>query len=252
MYGFAVECELSRLLRELKVVSKQTTVSAETLIGPREENQDRGYADISEKQMWAVAVADGLGGHARGAEAAQAAIDQMLPDLAGAQKMNDLFAAADAEVTKLCGEPTARSTSWRMVPMSTLCVAASYEGASEVVVGWSGDTMAYTLQNCDGTLRAYRVGWPHNNRDGSISQCLGLDGRCDLQTVSIEGLSGIAVCSDGAWAPLVDKTYLSGGDGCFEMAVDCEWDADAIARLLLCEADKLGLTDNATVAVACW
>lgn len=231
-------------------MSRQFTVATRTLVGPRDENQDRCYAEIAESWEWAIAVADGLGGHVRGAEAAQTAIDQMRPDVGGTSEMADLFAAAEAEVTRLYNGPRKLGINWRKVPMTTLCVAAFRPAASEVLVGWSGDTVAYRIENDRNALTAYRVGAPHNNHDGSISQCLGLDGRHETREIPVDRYSGIAVCSDGAWEPLAKKFIY--GRNYFETHLDCDWEAGAVADLLLRRADDLGLADNATVAVACW
>ena len=230
----------------------KTTVATRTLIGPRDENQDRGYAESAESGAWAVAVADGLGGHARGAEAAQAAVDQMRPEVERSE-MLDLFAAADADVTRLCKEQRGFSMDWRKVPMTTLCIAVFHpQHASEVLVGWAGDTMAYKLKNDGGVLRAFRVGVPHNNHDGTISRCLGLDGIPEAEAVLVDSFTGIAVCSDGAWDPLAKNTKYDHYCDYFEMPLGCGWEADEVADLLLSAADGLGLNDNATVAVACW
>ena len=233
-------------------MSVKTTVATRSLIGPRDENQDRVYAEIGEGGEWAIAVADGLGGHVRGAEAAQAAIGQMHPDIEGAPEMSDLFAAAEGEVTRLYKGPRKLGINWRKVPMSTLCVASFHPSTSEVLVGWSGDTLAYQIDSNRGVLSAYRAGKPHNYDDGSISRCLGLDGSHEVREILVGLCSGIAVCSDGAWEPLGRKFRANGDKVYFELPLDCDWEAGAVADLLLRRADEVGLTDNATVAVACW
>ena len=230
----------------------KTTVATRSMIGPRDENQDRGYAEIGESGEWAIAVADGLGGHVRGAEAAQAAIEQMRPDIGGVSEMSDLFAAADAEVAQMYTGHRGFSMNWSKVPMTTLCVATFLPSDSEVLVGWSGDTVAYMIESDEGALSAYRACKPHNHDNGSIARCLGLNGLHEVREVPAGLCSGIAVCSDGAWEPLGRKFRANGDHIYFETPLDCDWEAGAVADLLLRRADELGLADNATVAVACW
>ena len=55
---------------------RAVSVAALTDIGPRKGNEDRRFTAVSDDGAWVIAVADGLGGHARGAEAAQAAVEE--------------------------------------------------------------------------------------------------------------------------------------------------------------------------------
>ena len=63
--------------------------------GPREENQDRAVVHVHDHSSWLIGVADGLGGHPRGAEAAQAAIDGMVQRIASAAEMWQAFSDAN-------------------------------------------------------------------------------------------------------------------------------------------------------------
>ncbi len=112
--------------------------------------------------------------------------------------------------------------------------------------------MAYTLQISDQVLASHRIGNAHNNRDGSISHCLGFEGYHDTQTINTAEISGIVICSDGAWEPLTRNTHKNNAGQCFEVPLNCDWEASKVCSLLLSEADRTGLTGNATLAVACW
>lgn len=74
---------------------------------------------------WVVTVADGLGGHSRGSEAAEAAISCVPRRIADTEQMVSVFQASNAAVTTLCGRCASGEliSPW-IAPMSPLCVAA--------------------------------------------------------------------------------------------------------------------------------
>ena len=73
-------------------------------VGPRAVQQDRSIAHLNEGGSWVVAVFDGLGGHDRGDEAAQAAADAFPERISSAAEMNDALVAANAAVWELVPE----------------------------------------------------------------------------------------------------------------------------------------------------
>ena len=70
-------------------------------IGPRVENQDRAMCRVRDDGSWLVGVADGLGGHPRGPEAAEAAISGLPDQIASADEMTAASSTADDKVSKL-------------------------------------------------------------------------------------------------------------------------------------------------------
>jgi len=229
---------------------KTITVTGKSLIGPRSENQDRELVRLdSGTGLWLAAVADGLGGHVRGAEAAQAAVDQIPDTLPAPEDMSAAFNAAHEAVRLLSGEPPRLRPNWRQVPMSTLCIATGGSDGGEIVVGHSGDTMAYTLRIVDGEIRGGQVGDTHNYPGGAVSHCLGFDGQHAVQRVASSEADAIAVLSDGAWAPLM-RTRTA--ECHFALAYSGAWSAEAVCESLLAAAEQVGLVDNATAAVVCW
>ena len=244
------------------------SVAAVTDIGPRRENQDRAFTAVSDDGSWVIAVADGLGGQPRGAEAAQAAVDGLPERIDGEAEMAVAFAEADERVLSLAGsESRSGPVPLFTLPMTTLCVAAwSPEGG--LLIGWMGDTMPFVLKSGPDGLAGYCPGIPHRGPFGGIESCLGMPpegpwdsgGLADVEMVAdfedSDLPDAVIIASDGAWEPLAadygdiewlwDESPAGIGSACGPESGD----AAAIAGSVLARARRLGLNDNATVAVA--
>ena len=250
---------------------RTASVASATDVGPRRVNEDRSFTAMSDDDgAWVIAVADGLGGHPRGDEAAQAAVDGLAARIGSRQQMIDAFAAADERVLELSG--AARRpwrTPLRMFPMSTLAVAAwTPEGG--LLIAWTGDTLPFVATAVPGGFGGYCAGRPHRNPDGSIDACLGMPPGPELRAAAHPGVEfaeqpaeaglpdAVILASDGAWEPmprdygvewLWDDSPDNGiGSACGSEAAS----ATDIAASVLSEARRLGLTDNATIAAALW
>ena len=131
------------------------SVAALTDHGPREANEDRMFTSVLSDGAWVIAVADGLGGHPRGGEAAQAAVEGFPQRIGGEAEMAMTFTEANERVVALFGlRERSRRIPLRTIPMSTLCVAAwTPEGG--LVIGWMGDTIPFVGEVRAGWL--YRV-----------------------------------------------------------------------------------------------
>ncbi len=245
------------------------TVAALTDTGPRKANEDRMFTAVSDDGSWVIAVADGLGGHARGDEAAQAAVDGLPERIAGTADMVAAFTEADERVLALAG-PLRRQllgVTLAAIPMSTLCVAAwTPEGGLQI--GWMGDTMPFVVWSGQDGYTGSCCGSPHRSPYGSIEICLGLPSEEEGQgawSIEVETFElsedaelpdAVIIASDGAWEPpaieyggaewLWDDSPAGIGSACDPGAVD----ASGIAESVLARARSLGLNDNATVAVA--
>ena len=250
---------------------RQATVASVSDIGPRRVNEDRSFTSLAEDDgSWVIAVADGLGGHTRGDEAAQATVEGLPRRVASPEDMAVAFGEANERVLALTGpEMWSRRLPLFMYPMSTLCVAAwTPEGG--LLIGWMGDTLPFLATAGPDGLGGFCCGRPHRIPGGSIEICLGMPPADEAQNaesveVEIVGESGagsrpdaVILASDGAWEPFVyaygvewlSDTSAEGGIGsaCGRGAET----ADEIANRLLAEARNLGLNDNATLAVALW
>lgn len=237
-------------------------------------NEDRALAVVSESDgSWLIAVADGLGGHTRGDEAAQAAVEGLPQRIAGADEMAVAFGEANERVLALTGPETwQKNLPLFMFPMSTLCVAAwTREGG--LLIGWMGDTLPFLARaGADGGsgFHGFLCGRPHRIPGGSIDICLGMPpagNSPDTGSVEVEiiGESGdgvqpdaVILASDGAWEPFVYKHGVewlsdeSPGKGIGAACGARTETAEHVASSILDGARSLGLNDNATIAVALW
>ena len=240
-------------------------------IGPRRVNEDRALGALAEEDgSWVIAVADGLGGHTRGDEAAQAAVEGLPRRIASPEDMAVAFGEANERVLALTGpESWQRNLPLFMFPMSTLTVA-TWTPEGGLLIGWMGDTLPFVASAGPDGFGGYCCGRPHRSPDGSIDICLGMPPMhggegAGLVEVEIVGESGagsrpdaVVLASDGAWEPFVyahgaewlsDDSPAGGiGAACGPTAAT----AQDIADRILAEASSLSLNDNATIAVALW
>ncbi len=249
--------------------ASEASVAAVSDIGPREVNEDRSMAVISpDDGSWVIAVADGLGGHVRGDEAAQAAVEGLPSRIAGADEMAVAFGEANERVLAL-NDPEMRHKNLPlfMFPMSTLCVAA-WTPDGGLLIGWMGDTLPFLANAGPNGFSGFLCGRPHRVPGGSIETCLGMpptDGGIGTTPVEVEiiGESGsgtqpdaVILASDGAWEPYVHHhgvgwlTDDAPGEGIGAACGTGAETAEDIANSILSGAVHLGINDNATIAVA--
>ena len=153
----------------------EVSVAWLTDVGPRDENQDRAVARLHDDGAWLIAVADGLGGHPRGAEAAQAAIGTLPERIAGSEEMYAAFEAAHHRVFELAPvEARHRFGLIDQCPATTLCVAAwTPEGG--LLMGHAGDTLPVLLWRENEARRGRSLSSPHRSGGdwGNIAKYLG-------------------------------------------------------------------------------
>jgi serine/threonine protein phosphatase PrpC len=201
----------------------QVDIAEISLVGAREENQDRVAAAVNEDSALLVAV-DGMGGHAHGARAAEVAQKSILdafrsvayPIFDPLGFMHVTLGRAHAEVVKL-----GRSLPLEKRPRATCAVCLVQQGSTY----WAhiGDSRIYLLRAGQVVNRTR----DHSHveimvRDGLITNeqalthpmrnfvecCLGGDpmlpdmsisGRCALQPNDV-----LLVCTDGLWTGVRD------------------------------------------------
>ena len=241
--------------------------------GPRDENQDRAVAHLSDDGSWLVAVADGLGGHPRGAEAAEAAISSLPSRVIGKDGMHAAFRAAHQPVFELA--PVEARRRFGMIdrcPATTLC-AAAWTPAGWLVVGMAGDTLPVLVWRDDSSWRGRLLCSPHRSDAdwGYLTRYLGApldwpwepDHRPKPMTLLTQddiappSLCAVVILSDGVWEALIRELHTNEpaptsvlGEviaGCLDPGDDS---AEAVAERIMNAAREAGLDDNGTVAVA--
>ena len=247
-----------------------------TEIGPRDENQDRARVRLHDDNSWLISVADGLGGHPRGRDAARAAMKSLPRRIATPDEMFEVFKAANDRVAKLAPEVFrySRNEAHRC-PASTLCVAA-WTPCGGLLVGVAGDTRAAVLW-CDGeSWHGRTLGRLHRNAGfyGYITRYLGAPGIWpllrgdnsdpmdlftddDIELPAEPSAIAVVIVSDGTWEPLVRDIYAGTAkqaDPVGKAVAACvgpdDRTAHSIATRIMTAARTAGLDDNATVAVA--
>ena len=245
------------------------TVAARSDVGPREVNEDRSVTALSAGDgSWVIAVADGLSGHPRGAEAAEAAVAALPPRIASRHDMGQAFVAAHRAVAALAPSPTTWRHSLHLCPMTALCVAAwTPEGG--LIVAHMGHTLPVLLRWRDQEGAEGRVlGVEHVDGGRWLTSCLGVDvprmgparvgadfscwtGEC------VDGEFAVVVMSDGVWEKLASDPEVptivrsvEAADWFVDFIGPVGGPAERIAEAVLAGARGRGLDENATVAVA--
>ena len=260
--------------------SLQASVSSELAtrceVGPRDRQEDRVRTVVNGDGSWVMAVADGLGGHPFGDEAAQAAVDALPERIVSSSEMEAAFDGANAAAWALHPEMRSPSEGMSSVIALTTLVVAAWTPQSGLLVSWVGDSMAFLVPITGGP------GWhstPHGGPMGHVSRGIGMfrASRGDsyelplghLESLSddvpaerVEGWIGdrgllVVLASDGLFDPVLmahdrgwfgdDPDDLSLG---FALPPDQRGSADAVADTLIDTAQLAGLIDNTTIAVA--
>jgi PPM family protein phosphatase len=245
-----------RLLRVVGgATASRVEVAGVTDRGPvRQENQDRWDAfERADGSGLALLLADGMGGHSGGGEAAAAAIEAARLGLeSAAASLQSMPAAVDA-ANAAVGEVRSRLGG---NPGTTLVVAVLEP--QRAVIANIGDSRAYHIrlgqatpvtedhswvgeQVRDGLLEA-DAGRHHPRRNVITRAVMGDPVAADEVTIVLEAGDIVMLCSDGVWEPLSDQQLgdLFAVDAPLERVV--EWLCDA--------ALAAGGTDNITAVAA--
>jgi len=223
--------------------------------GPvRQENQDRwdAFARMDGSGV-ALLLADGMGGHTGGGEAAVAAIEAARKRLeSSASSAQSMAAAVDAANTAV-GDVRAQLGG---NPGTTLVLAVVEH--DRAVIANIGDSRAYRIRAGQATLLTEDHSWVgeqmraglleadagrHHPRRNVITRAvMGDPVTADEATVSLEAGDVVMLCSDGVWEPLSDAQMgeLFVADAPLERIM--EWLCDA--------ALAAGGTDNVTAVAA--
>ncbi len=191
-----------------------------------------------------LAVADGVGGHANGREAAEYTVRGLLADYYATPDTWSVEKSVNTVVGAINRWLLAQSAKSRdYAGMATTLTAVVLRGR-RYYVAHVGDSRAYLWQ--DGVLRRLTEDhtWEHPELDNVLRRAVGLDAQLLVDFADGELAVGarFVLVSDGVWNTLGDA--LMG-----ELVARVE-DPQAAADALVLEALRAGATDNCTALVA--
>ncbi|WP_420443150.1 PP2C family protein-serine/threonine phosphatase [Candidatus Poriferisodalis sp.] len=251
-----------------------TDIATRTDIGTRDRQEDRVRAVTNADGSWVMAVADGLGGHPFGDEAAQAAVDALPARIGSTAEMEAAFNATNAAAWGLHPEMRTADERESMIALTTLVVAA-WTPQGGLLLSWIGDSYGFVVPLGGGP------GWhskPHNDMLGFVSRCIGMS-RADRDSFDLppghvdqmvddvpkehverwidgEGLL-VVLASDGLIPPVLEthrrEWFNDDPDDNslgFALLADRRGTAADAADTLMDTARVAGLGDNTTIAVA--
>ena len=217
--------------------------------GPRPRNEDFVGAATPEGEELAakgvlLAVADGVGGHAHGREAAEQTVRSLLADYYATPQTWSVDKSIDSvlgAVNRWLLGQSAKSRDY--AGMATTLTAVVLRGRRHHVAH-VGDSRAYRWR--DGALLRLTEDhtWAHPEFDNVLRRAIGLEARLLVDHDDGELALGdcFVLATDGVWATL--------GDAGIAAVMEAHADAQAAADALVLGAIRRGTADNATALVA--
>ncbi|QKE38304.1 bifunctional protein-serine/threonine kinase/phosphatase [Ferrovum myxofaciens] len=226
----------------------EVTMGGTSRIGGRADNQDflastLPQGETLEQKGALFAIADGVGGHALGREAAEFSVRSLLsdyystPETLGVGRSLDLVLNATNRWLVAQGRRCREYTG-----MATTLTAVVLRG-SRFHLAHVGDSRAYLWRNGQLTQLTEDHVWPHPELTNVLSRAVGLDEHFKLDHLEGEIQSGdrILLATDGTWSAL-SKAQI-------ENLLASNPDPQAAADALVDQAETEGSRDNCSCLV---
>lgn len=219
-----------------------------SLTGPRPRNEDYyGFtmpdaAELENKGMIA-AVADGVGGHAKGREASEFTVRGLLSDYYATPDTWAIPKALDMVLQALNRWLYSQAQKQRQnVGMATTLTAIVMRG-SRYTYAHAGDSRLYLMRNGELSKLTNDHVWDHPELENVLSRAVGLDATIAVDYGEGELRVGdiFMLCSDGVWNKLGDKRIAD--------ILSHHTDPQEAATRLASIAEDTGSQDNCTAVV---
>ncbi len=217
--------------------------------GPRASNEDFvGAATPAGDELFGkgivLAIADGVGGHAHGREAAEQTVRSLLADYYATPLTWDVAQSLDA-VLEACNRWLLGQSSRARehAGMATTLTALVLRGR-RYHLAHVGDTRAYLWRDSRLQPLSEDHTWPHPEFDNVLRRAIGLETRVliDHDDGELQLGDRFVLLSDGVWSPL--------GDAAIATVLAQHDEATRAADALVERALRAGGNDNASALVA--
>uniref|UniRef100_E6QSX9 Putative serine/threonine protein kinase n=1 Tax=mine drainage metagenome TaxID=410659 RepID=E6QSX9_9ZZZZ len=228
--------------------SLQIDLGHTSLAGLRPHNEDYCAGAIPdgaalENKGILLAVADGVGGHANGREAAEYCVRSLLADYYSTPDTWSIPQSLDKLVTTLNRWLYSHSRRARETAGMATTLSAIVLRGRRYVIAHIGDTRIYRLRDgCLSLLTSDHV-WEHPELNNVLSRAVGLDANLSIDLIDgkLEEGDVFLLVSDGVWN-ILNETKLT------QMLSTSESAEDMAARITLAALDA-GSHDNCTALV---
>jgi serine/threonine protein phosphatase PrpC len=221
-----------------------------SLAGPRPRNEDYCAAatpegaELDNKGLIA-AVADGVGGHANGREAAEYCVRSLLADYYATPDTWSVAQALDKVIVPLnrwlfSHSRRARETAGMATTLSALVLRGR-----RYVIAHVGDTRIYRQRGGELAQLTSDHVWEHPELNNVLSRAVGLDEKLSVDYADGELAEGdvFLLASDGVWGTLGDDKLAK------LLATATDTPAEALASRIALAATEAGAQDNCTALV---
>ncbi len=207
-------------------------------IGARDEQQDAyaiapeagGEREPDGESIATVVLADGMGGHAGGAEASRAAVHAFIEELEAPVTRDTITSA----IGWACREVAANSVGATTLVMAHVAPPAAPSSPRAGIIAWIGDSRAYLVREGEAELLTE----DHAAADGGLYRWLPDEGLADFVELTLNAGDRLVLCSDGVSDVLEEHEFAQ-----------CETSDGDPAEWLVAQALEAGASDNCTVIV---